>query len=44
MNRTQWLNRAAALALLLMVYAAGHHEGAIRAHHTQPACHQNLKP
>lgn len=42
-----WLNRAAALACLLMVYAAGYSGGkdqATQAHHNHPACHANLKP
>lgn len=38
-----WLNRIAAVVLLLCVYAAGQDSG-FQAHHNQPACHQNLKP
>jgi hypothetical protein len=47
MINNPWLNRAAVLATLLMVYAAGYAGGkdqAIQAHHNHPACHANLKP
>jgi hypothetical protein len=42
-----WINRAAALVLLLCVYIAGIDTGrerAAEAHQNHPACHQNLKP
>jgi hypothetical protein len=42
-----WINRACALVLLLMVYAAGIAAGkdqAILAYQQHPACHPNLKP
>jgi len=38
-----WINRAAAIVLLLCIYAAGQDSG-YKAHHNHPACHQNLKP
>jgi uncharacterized membrane protein len=47
MIHNPWLNRAAALATLLMVYAAGYAGGrdqATFAHHNHPACHAPLKP
>jgi hypothetical protein len=42
-----WINRIAAIAVLLMIYAAGYSGGkdqAIQAYQNHPACHQNLKP
>ena len=47
MITSPWINRSAALVVLLMVYAAGHAGGkdaAVLAHHQHPACHANLKP
>lgn len=44
MINNPWINRVAALVLLAMVYAAGHHDGAMKAHHQHPACQEQLKP
>jgi hypothetical protein len=47
MTINPWLNRLTVLALLAMVYAAGHDAGriaAVQAHNNHPACQQNLKP
>lgn len=42
-----WMNRAAALTLLLFVYAVGYdyaRQNAAQAHHNHPAAHLELKP
>jgi hypothetical protein len=47
MTTNPWINRAAALVLLLAVYTAGRVDGreqAAASFHNHPACHQGLKP
>jgi len=47
MINAPWLNRAAALTVIVCVYILGYVGGkdnAIQAHHNHPACYQNLKP
>lgn len=47
MTTNPWINRAAALALLFMMYGVGVGVGrdeATLAHHQHPACHPGLKP
>jgi hypothetical protein len=42
-----WMNRAAALFLLVAVYALAYdnaNQQAAQAHHNHPAAHQELKP
>lgn len=42
-----WINRAALLVLMFMLYGIGIAAGrdqATMAHHNHPACHPNLKP
>jgi len=42
-----WINRAAALFLLVAVYALAYdnaNQQAAQAHHNHPAAHQELKP
>jgi hypothetical protein len=42
-----WINRAAVLVLMFMLYGIGIATGrdqATMAHHAHPACHTNLKP
>jgi len=47
MINNPWINRIAAIVILLGVYVAGVDAGrerAVEAHQNHPACHQNLKP
>jgi hypothetical protein len=43
MINNPWINRAAVLVVLAMIYAAGHHDGALKAHHQHAACQEQLK-
>jgi hypothetical protein len=43
MINNPWLNRIAAVVILLGIYVAGVDSGS-RAYQNHPACHQNLKP
>ena len=47
MTTNLWINRAAALFLLVAVYALAYdnaNQQAAQAHHNHPAAHQELKP
>jgi hypothetical protein len=47
MTANPWINRVAALALLLVVYVAGRVDGrdqTVTAMANHPACYQELKP
>ena len=47
MINNPWINRIAAIVILLGAYVAGVDAGrerAVEAHQNHPACHQNLKP
>jgi hypothetical protein len=43
MINNRWFNRAAVLVVLAMIYAAGHHDGALKAHHQHAICQEQLK-